>query len=48
MKAAVHYIIQVGDDEISDVSVDKAMLLLPLAFPGVDGLQAVGLGQCTQ
>jgi len=44
----VHYIIQAGNDEISNVSVDKAMLLLRLAFPGVDGLQAVGLGQCTQ
>jgi len=44
MKAAVHYIIQAGDDEISNMSVDKAMLLQQLAFPGVDGLQAVGLG----
>jgi len=48
MKAALHHITQAGDDEISNVSVDKAMLLLRLAFPGVDGLQAVGLGQCTQ
>jgi len=32
--------VQAGDDEISNVSVDKAMLLLRLAFPGVDGLQA--------